>query len=260
MEKKLVIFILGFLSSIALVFRLSMNFNLERKTIVPLTVISILLGLTFYITLRWKDISFERNLKDRPIKPEKMFPELNIDSIIPKEDYVVVKKRNGMLKLIRFLKVVDIPYSIEDMEKDRKLWVMENVSRLLSAINFECKLIHSIKPFDRESYLKELRRKREEIQVKIDVQGKNAELETKLRIFDRLIERLIMGEQAFQDEITLEIMVSGSSEQSLLVELGKNTKSLQAMLESTLNLKTEVLKGREVLSCIQNFLGAEEYG
>ncbi|MEM4524518.1 MAG: hypothetical protein QXF29_05410, partial [Archaeoglobaceae archaeon] len=190
---------------------------------------------------------------------EKMFPDLNIDSIIPKEDYVVVKKRNGMLKLIRFLKVVDIPYSIEDMEKDRKLWVMENVSRLLSAINFECKLIHSIKPFDRESYLKELRRKREEIQVKIDVQGKNAELETKLRIFDRLIERLIMGEQAFQDEITLEIMVSGSSEQSLLVELGKNTKSLQAMLESTLNLKTEVLKGREVLSCIQNFLGAEEY-
>lgn len=260
MEKKLVILLLGFLSSIALILRLGFNFKLEWKTVIPLAVISILLGLTIYITLRWKEISFERSMKDRPIKPEKIFLELNIDSIIPREDYIVVKKRNGMLKLIRFLRVVDIPYCIEDMEKDRKLWMMENVARLLSAINFECRLIHSIKPFERESYLKELKRKREEVQVKIDVQGKNAELETKLRIFDRLIERLIMGEQAFQDEIILEIIVSGLSEQGLLVELGKNTKSLQAMLESSLNLKTEVVKGRDALACIQNFFGAEDYG
>ena len=260
MEKKLLMLLLGFLTSIALLFRLGFNLNVQWKTTVPITIIFILLGFTFYVALKWKEIIFERSLRDRPVKPEKIFPELKIDSIIPRDDYIVVKRNNGSVKLIRFLKVVDIPYCIEDMERDRKLWLMENVARLLSAINFECKLVHSIKPFERENYLKELRRKREEIQVKIDVQGKNAELETKLGIYDRLIERLIMGEQAFEDEITVEILASGSSEQSLLVELGKNTKTLQAMLESSLNLKTKVLRGKDAWSCLQSIFGVEENG
>ncbi len=252
MEKKLIILLLGFLTSVALLLRLGFNPSVQWKTVIPITITLILLGFTFFIALNWKEITFRRSLKDKTIKPEKIFPELKIDSIIPKDDYIVIKKSDGSLKLTRFLKVVDIPYCIEDMEKDRKLWLMENVARLLSAINFECKLIHSIKPFERENYLKELRRKREEIQVKIDVQGKNAELETKLGIYDRLIERLIMGEQAFEDEIMLQIIVAGYSEQDLLVELGKNTKTIQAMLESSLNLKTNVLRGKEAWSCLQS--------
>jgi hypothetical protein len=204
----------------------------------------------------WSTIGFQSKIKNKEFSAEELLYELKFDSIIPRDDYIAVKRKDGSLKLFRFIRVVEIPYSIEDMEKDRKLWMMENVARLLSAINFECKLIHSIKPYDRDVYLKELKRKREELQVKIDVLGKRADLETKLRLFDRIIERLVIGEQAFDDDIVLQVSVTGKSEQSLVSELAKNTKMLQAMLESSLNLRTKILKGNEAWFCFHELIGA----
>jgi len=257
MTKKIIFICIGIFSSILLVLRTgSLSIKIETKTVVPIFVLVFLSFAFAYMVKNWGKLTFERNTKDNALKPEDLPSQLKFECIVPREDYIAIKRLDGSLQLFRFIRVVEIPYSIEDMEKDRKLWMMENVARLLSAINFECRLIHSIKPYDREIYLRELKRKREELQVKIEVQGKSGDLETKLRLFDRVIERLIMGEQAFDDDIVLQIMVCGHSEASLLSELGKNTKMLQAMLESSLNLRTRILQGHEAWSCIEVFLGA----
>jgi len=257
MMKKVILILIGAVLSLLLVLRTSsLTMRIETRTVIPMLTIFFLLAASAYVVKNWNKLTFERNTKDSEIKPEDLPSQLKFECIVPREDYIAIKRLDGSLQLFRFIRVVEIPYSIEDMEKDRKLWMMENVARLLSAINFECRLIHSIKPYDREIYLRELKRKREELQVKIEVQGKSGDLETKLRLYDRVIERLVMGEQAFDDDIVLQIMVSGHSEAGLLSELGKNTKMLQALLESSLNLRTRILQGHEAWSYIEIFLGA----
>lgn len=186
--------------------------------------------------------------------PEQLSDILGID-YMTLYDRHIVSKRNGSVTLHSFFKVISVPYSIDDLNRERQVFVVGNFVRILSTLNFPFEIIPRILPISPTVYLNQIHKEINDLRVTLSAEGNLADSrrQARLRNLESLAKKLQEGESVRDVSFLIHIMVQGQNEHALSQELETNSKTLAAALESGLNVNAVRLERHEMLQAVQDF-------
>jgi len=181
---------------------------------------------------------------------------LGIRSMTPNGNYVIVQGT----KLIghSYVAVTKVPYFIEDMEKEKKLWFIQNFARVLQTISFPFEMIVRGFPLSAESEIKRVQREIDDVRMRLYVEKgmENPGAQAKLKRLEREHERLLSGEGIRAVSFLVHLLVQGDNTEKIANELDSNTKTLTVTLESTLGVRVSRLSGSDMLRALKEFFRA----
>lgn len=182
---------------------------------------------------------------------------LGISSITPKENFVLASS-NGKLVGHSYVRISDVPYLIDDLDRDRKLYFVQNFVRILSSLTFHFEIIPRIMPVSTEAYLHKINKEIENLKLTLSAEGRleSPTRQARLKHLERLASRLLSGEGARDVSFLLHVIVEGKSEDQIRNQLETNTKSLVSALESGLGIRATRATGNQMLEVVKEFFRA----
>lgn len=226
---------------------------------VAISIVVSAMGSTSIIYLERKRIGFKMFVKNVPVENEdELLKFLQIAKIIPREDHVLVQDSSNRLIGHAYLRITDVPYLIDDLDREKKLYYVGNFVRILSTLNFLLEIIPRIMPVSTEALLKRVRKEMEDLQIILSSEGAtpNPSRKARMRQLERISERILKGERARDVSFLAHVLVEGKEEENVLRELEANVKTMVSALESGLGIKVERLRGSQMLEAIQEFFRA----
>lgn len=182
---------------------------------------------------------------------------LGLQSVTIKTNYILAT--NGK-KLVghAYFRITNIPYLLDDLDKEKKMWSVGNFVRLLSSLNFPFELIPRIMPVPASVYLNQINREINDLKMTLNSEGNLASPKrlARLRYLEKMQTRLLEGEGTRDVSFLCHIMVEGSAEPAIVRELEANAKTLMSALESGLNVRAERLTGARMLEVLREFFRA----
>lgn len=182
---------------------------------------------------------------------------LGLQSVTIQPNYILAT--NGK-KLVghAYFRITNIPYLLDDLDKEKKMWSVGNFVRLLSSLNFPFELIPRIMPVPASVYLNQINKEINDLKTTLNAEGNLAspKRQARLRYLEKMATRLLEGEGTRDVSFLCHIMVEGSNEPAIVRELEANAKTLMSALESGLNVRAERLTGARMLEVLREFFRA----
>ncbi|MEM1544529.1 MAG: DUF87 domain-containing protein [Candidatus Bathyarchaeia archaeon] len=223
----------------------------NRKLLVIAACVALALGLFFALRER---IAF--SVMKKELNAPEVLNVLGIEWLRLNNDYVIVKGS----KLIghAYISVTNVPYFIDDIEKEKKLWFTQNFARVLQTISFPFEIIVKGFPISTEAELKRIQREIDDLRMRLYVEKgmENPGAQAKLKRLEREQQRLLSGEGMRAVSFLIHLLVQGENEEKISNELNANAKTVSITLESTLGVKTKRLSGMEMVKAMKEFFRA----
>lgn len=234
------------------------NARFDLLTAVSISITMAAAGSTAIIYLERKRIGYKWFVQNLAVEKNDEFMHfLQIDKILPAQNYILVQSNEKLIGHA-YARITDVPYLIDDLDRDRKLFFVGNFARILSTLNFTFEIIPRIMPISTEAFLKNIHKQIEDLRMTISAEGANANpaREARLAHLEKLSASLLSGEGARDVGFLAHIMVEGSNEQEIANQLDSNMKTMISALESGLGVRAERLNGYKMLEAIQEFFRA----
>lgn len=225
----------------------------NRKLLTVLACIALALALLFVLR---REIIF--SIRKKELNSIEVLHMLGIESLKLNSDCIIVKGRGSKLIGHAYISVTNVPYFIDDMEKEKKLWFTQNFARVLQTISFPFEIIVKGFPISAEAELKRIQREIDDLRMRLYVERgmENPGAQAKLKRLEREQQRLLSGEGMRAVSFLIHLLVPGEKEEKIENELDANAKTVSITLESTLGVKTKRLSGVEMVKAIKEFFRA----
>jgi len=229
-------------------------------TAVAIGVAACSMGSISIVYLERKRIGYRWFVQRIPAdKGDQVMHLLQLGKIVPADDYVLVQDFDGK-RLIghAYVRITDVPYLIDDLDKERKLWYVGNFVRILSTLTFTFEIIPRVMPVSTEALMKSVNKEMEDLQLTLSAEGSTPSPSRKARLkhLERISQRLLTGERARDVSFMAHVITEAASEAQIAKELDANTRTMISALESGLGIKAERLKGSRMLEAVQEFFRA----
>ena len=227
-------------------------------TAVSIGIVASSTGSAAIIYLERKRVGYKWFVSDIPAERDiELLHLLRIDKITPKNDCIIVQG-NGKLVGHAYARISDVPYLIDDLDRERKVWYVGNFARILSTLSFTFEIIPRIMPVSTEAYMKNVNKQIEDLRLTISSEGSTANpaREARLKNLEKLNARLLTGEGTRDVGFLAHIMVEGKDEAQIANQLNSNMKTMISALESGLGIKAERIIGFHMLETVQEFFRA----
>jgi len=250
--------ILAILSSI-IGFATIQGFKLTLESIIPIAVtgaVAVSVAIIFKIR---SSISYRLSVHRKPIETGKGLAEmLGIKALIPCGNYVLVHDTRDKLIGHAYFRITNIPYLIDDLDRDRKIFYVGNFVRTLSTLTFPFELIPRIMPVPTEAYMASINKSINDLRLTLSAEGSVADpaRQARLKNLEKVASRLLEGEGTRDVSFLVHIIAHGKNEQQISRELEANTKTLMSTLEMGLNVKAEKLSGYAMMEAVKEFFRA----
>ncbi len=182
---------------------------------------------------------------------------LGLQNITLRGNYILAEGSNKLVGHAYF-RISNVPYLLDDLDKEKKMWYVGNFVRILSALNFPFEMIPRIMPVPAGVYLNQINKEIDDLKMTLSAEGSmaNPRRQARLKYLERIATRLLEGEGTRDVSFLCHIMVEGKDESSLVKELEANAKTLMSALESGLNVRAERLTGSKMLEILREFFPA----
>ena len=225
----------------------------NRKLLAVIACIVAVVGLVFLF--RGK-IAFSMMKKE--MNGNEVMNILGIEQLKLNESYVIVKGSGSKLIGHAYVSVTNVPYFIEDIEREKKLWFTQNFARVLQTISFPFEIIVKGFPISAEAELKRIQREIDDLRMRLYVERgmENPGAQARLKRLEKEQQRLLSGEGMRAVSFLIHLIVQGEKEESIANEIDANAKTMSITLESTLGVKTKRLSGMEMIKAMKEFFRA----
>lgn len=230
----------------------------DVSSAVSIAIAASALGSTAIIFLERKRIGYTQFVKNVPAESDsELLRLLCIDKVIPGSDYILVQSNDRLLGHA-YAKITDVPYLIDDLDRERKIWYVGNFARILSTISFTFEIIPRIMPVSTDAYMKNINKQIEDLRLTISSEGSavNPGREARLKHLEKLSARLLTGEGVRDVGFLAHVMVEAKNEEEIIKQLDSNMKTMTSALESGLGVRTERLTGHKMMEAVQEFFRA----
>jgi hypothetical protein len=182
---------------------------------------------------------------------------LGLTAITLRDNYVIARGANKIVAHAYF-RITNIPYLLDDLDKEKKLWNVGNFVRLLSSCNFPFELIPRIMPVPASVYLHQINKEIDNLKLTLSAEGNTASprRQARLRYLEKIANRLLEGEGVRDTSFLVHLMAEGKYEDPIVRELEANARTLMSALESGLNVRAERLAGARMLEVLREFFRA----
>jgi hypothetical protein len=201
---------------------------------------------------------FNIRYKKRSIEETSQLAKLlDLNSLVLREGYVLAQGRSKVVGHAYF-RISNVPYLLDDLDKEKKMWYVGNFVRLLASLNFPFEMIPRIMPVPASVYLSQVNKEIDNLKLTLSAEGStaNPKRQARLKYLEKVAQRLLEGEGTRDVSFLCHIMVEGKDEQSILKDLEANAKTLMSTLESGLNVRAERLRGSRMLEVLREFFPA----
>lgn len=183
---------------------------------------------------------------------------LGIKSITPYGNYVIVEDLSGRKIGHAYFKITNVPYLVDELDQQRKIFIVGNFVRTLSTLTFPFELIPRILPVSREIYMRQINKQINDLKLTLSAEAGVADpaRQARLKNLEKIASRLLEGEGVRDVSFLVHIISYGKDEGEIARELQANTKTLMSTLEMGLNVKAERLYGFSMLRGITEFFRA----
>jgi len=232
------------------------TFDIWTATSIAVTACAV--GSTAIIYLERRKIGYRWFVNKVPAERDsELLQLLQIEKITPKDNYMIAQS-SGRLVGHAYARITDVPYLIDDLDRDKKLFYVGNFARILDTLPFTFEIIPRIMPISTEAYLKGINKQIEDLRLTISSEGSTANpgREARLKHLEKLSTRLLSGEGARDVGFLAHIMVEGKHEEQIERQLDSNMRTMTSALESGLGVRTERLTGYRMLEEVQKFFRA----
>ncbi len=228
--------------------------ELTENTIYTMIAVAIAFAVAIIIFKARFAILFARK-KGKPITTSEDLSQLLGLQSVTLHDRHVVARSNSKTVLHAFFKVISVPYSIDDLNRERQIFIVGNFVRILSTLNFAFEIIPRVLPVSPTVYLNQIHKEINDLRITLSAEGNvaDARREARLKNLEKLAKRLQEGESVRDISFLIHIMVEGENEQSLEKELETNSKTLAAALESGLNVNAVRLEQHGMMEAVRDF-------
>lgn len=254
-QKSMFVAAIGLAAVSAMVFAFkSSGMKLNEGTIYSLVIIAITVT-TILVLFKIRFLILFSKKKNKILNtPEELSEILGIDHITLRDKHIVAKRGN-IITLHAFFKIISVPYSIDDLNRERQVFVVGNFVRILSTLNFPFEIIPRILPVSPMAYLNQIHKEINDLRITLSAEGNVADSrrQARLKNLESLAKKLQEGESVRDVSFLIHIMCQGDSEQSLERELETNSKTLAAALESGLSVNAVRLRNHEMLQTTRDF-------
>jgi predicted transcriptional regulator len=203
-------------------------------------------------------ITYRVSQHNKPIGTTAGFKEiLGVDEITPKGS--VMLARNGdRIVAHAYFKISSVPYTLDDLDQQKRHWMTGNFVRILSTLNFGFELIPRVFPVPAAVYLKDIQKKIDDLRLTLSAEGSlaNPGRQARLKQLEKLATRLLEGEGVRDVSFLVHIFVEGKNENSTLAQLEINAKTLTSALESGLNVRATRLVNDAMVRSLKEFFPA----
>ncbi|MBI3859778.1 MAG: ATP-binding protein [Thaumarchaeota archaeon] len=204
-------------------------------------------------------IAYRRHQHNKPIGDNESFAKLlGINSLKPNGTTIIVKDFKNRIVAHAFYSIRDIPYTFDDLDREKRLYMVGNFVRILSNLNFGFELIPRVFPVAAEVYLKNIQKKIDDLRLTLNAEGSvaNPGRQARLKQLERQSTRLLEGEGVRDVSFLAHIFVEGKNETAVLSQLENNAKSLSSALESGLNVRAKRLTNEDMIRVLTEFFPA----
>lgn len=201
---------------------------------------------------------FTFSYKNKKISNDsEMAKMLGLSNMTLRTNYVLAEG-SGKLVGHAYFRISNVPFLLDDLDKEKKMWYVGNFVRILSTLNFPFELIPRIMPVPTGVYLNQINKEIDDLKMTLSAEGSmaNPRRQARLKYLERIARRLLEGEGTRDVSFLCHIMVEGKTEDELTKELEANAKTLMSALESGLNVRAERLKGTKMLEVVREFFPA----
>jgi hypothetical protein len=182
---------------------------------------------------------------------------LALDNIAIKPNYILASKGTKLVGHTYF-RITNIPYLLDDLDKEKKVFITGNFVRILSSLNFPFELIPRIMPVPASVYLHQINKEIDNLKLTLSAEGGTASprRQARLKYLEKIANRLLEGEGVRDTSFLVHIMADGKNEDAIVRELEANARTLMSALESGLNVRAERLTGARMLEVLREFFPA----
>jgi len=254
-----VIMMLSVLVSVVVSFLSSKNIPLDNWTIVAIAAGIIDVACVSILVAKRKEIAYDLTMRGKTLHTDsEMLKLLGVSSIAFKDNIVLTTSATGKLVGHSYARITDVPYLIDDLDRDRKLFYTGNFARILSTLSFTFEIIPRIMPVSIEAYMKSVNRQIEDLRLTISAEGSTANpaREARLKHLEKLNSRLLTGEGTRDVSFLAHIIFEGKDEVQIARQLDSNTKTMISALESGLSVRAERIIGYQMLEVVREFFRA----
>ncbi|MEP0825916.1 MAG: hypothetical protein HRF40_10555, partial [Nitrososphaera sp.] len=222
--------------------------------IIPATIVTMVIIVLFLLR---SAIGFSKYKNKTLTGNNELGKLLSLDNITIKDRYLLASRRAKQVGHAYF-RINNIPYLLDDLDKEKKMWNVGNFVRILSTLNFPFELIPRIMPVPASVYLYQINKEIDNLKLTLSAEGSTASprRQARLKYLERIAERLLEGEGTRDVSFLCHIMVEGKTEDAIVRELEANAKTLMSALESGLNVRAERLTGARMLEVLREFFPA----
>lgn len=247
------------LTSAAIATASTQGINVSDRIITP-AIIAIGIGIPTAILVKKRAaISYKLTKDHETIEIGEEFAKiLGIKSITPHGSYVIVEDRSGRKVGHAYFKITNVPYLVDELDQQRKVFVVGNFVRSLSTLTFPFELIPRIMPISREAYMGQINKQINDLKLTLSAEAGVADpaRQARLKNLEKIATRLLEGEGVRDVSFLVHIIAYGKEAESIARELQSNTKTLMSTLEMGLSVKAEKLTGQSMLDAIKEFFRA----
>ncbi|MBI2938349.1 MAG: ATP-binding protein [Thaumarchaeota archaeon] len=249
---------LAVISSLAAVAsREGITFEGRTLTLLGLGIALVVTGAVLVKSRGW--LNYKINKHEKPIESENELAKLlGIKSITPKGNHILTVSEKNTKVGHAYVRITEVPYVIDDLDKDRKFYFVQNFVRLLSNLNFTFEIIPRMSPIPKEWYLKDISSKISDLRLTLEAEGNVADpsRQARLKRLEKLAQRLLEGEGARDVGFLLHVMAEGKDESEIAREIDSNVKTLMSTLQSGLGIDAKRLQNHEMLKAVREFFPA----
>jgi hypothetical protein len=229
---------------------------LKKENLMTIAVAALIISVCVMLFLLRERISYSF-IHNKELDAGDVAELLGISSLIPKGDHIIVKSSRGLIGHA-YIGVTNVPYFIEDLEKEKKLWFSQNFARVLQTISFPFEIIVKGFPVSAESELKRIQREIDDLRMRLYVEKgmENPGAQARLRSLEKQHERLLSGEGVRAVSFLIHLLTKGDEEEKIAHKLDSNCNTMIVTLESTLGVKASRLSGGEMIKAMKEFFRA----
>lgn len=228
----------------------------EHAMMALASVVVSIMGIAFYKLQSY--FIYILLIRNKTFKDSSPFGQLlGVPSLTPRDRYILSSAEGRMVGHAYF-EIKNVPYMLDDLEKDKKVWMVGNFNRILSSLNFPYELIPRIMPVSSSQYLGQINKQIEDLRAAVSAEGRLASPKKTLRLkqLETIAKRISEGEGVREVSFLCHIMVEGKDESVVAKELEANAKTLLSVMESGLNVQARRLTGKQMNDKVREFFRA----
>lgn len=263
MDDKIKFFIVIGLAAPSLILMTIANKGVEVSGWIILIVLLMLGGVGVLILLikQRKHILFAKQVKEKPkvVTDEATRTLCGFKKFVAYNDFIVFESQSGKLTGHAYIQLENLPYGIEQMDKETQFNITSSFSRLLGTFNHPFTYMPICRPVNRKKFMDGIQKKIHNIRISnsvAKVPDPKHEIEEKRMV--ELLKRLTEGENPMELLWIVQIRETRKTVYEIKAKLDSHADSMIDALSVIHSVNARRLSHAEMVEAVQNYFILED--